>query len=207
MKCLLTSYERLKNYCQIVGAVDVAADCVDRIVEIRDQLDKAEDSSTHNDKAENGIKSLLGLTLSTGDHYDVFISFKDQDSDLAEKIYQFCHQHMKVPFWSKRSLPELSKSEYAQAIYQALDRSSHFVVVLSKLEYLYTDWISQEMAIFHREITEGRKPENANFIFVATDNLYQTIIGNNKKDLPIEYRGYQIIKMSDYQNTLLQYIN
>ena len=207
LKCLLTSYERLKNYCQIVGAVDVAADCVDRIVEIRDQLDKVEDSSTHNDKAENGIKSLLGLTLSTGDHYDVFISFKDQDSDLAEKIYQLCHQHMKVPFWSKRSLPELSKSEYAQAIYQALDRSSHFVVVLSKLDYLYTDWISQEMTIFHREITEGRKSENANFIFVATDNLYQTIIGNNKKDLPIEYRGYQIIKMSDYQNTLLQYIN
>ena len=206
LKCLLTSYERLKNYCQIVGAKDVAADCVDRIIEIRDQIENSSPSKVSNDKAENGIKSLLGVTLDTGDQYDVFISFKSEDSSLAEKIYQYCHKHMKVPFWSKRSLPELSESEYSKAIYQALDNSTHFAVVISKLDYLFTDWVSQEMSIFHREKSEGRKPDNSNFIFIATDDLYDVIIKNNKKNIPIEYRGYQIIKMSEFERVLLQYI-
>ena len=207
LKCLLTSYERLKNYCQIVGADGVAAECVDRIVEIRHQLDKQEGSGAKSEKAENGIKSLLGFTLNTGSSYDVFISFKSEDSDLAQKVYQLCQRHLKVPFWSKRTLPELSKSEYEKAIYQALDNSTHFVVVLSDLRYLEADWIIEEMRIFHREKSEGRKAPHSNFIFVVTDSLYDAILRNNKKDLPIEYRGYQIIKMSEYDTMLLQYIN
>ena len=207
LKCLLTSYERLKNYCQVVGATEVAADCVDRILEIRSLIDKADGSSGDNEKAENGIKSLLGFTLNTGSNYDVFISFKSEDTDLAEKVFKLCQKHMKVPFWSKRSLPELSESEYEKAIYQALDRSTHFVVVLSDLGYMEADWIEEEMRVFHREKNEGRKPENSNFVFVVTDELYAKIIGNNKRDIPIEYRGYQIIKMSEYESTLPQYFN
>jgi len=205
LKCLLTSYERLKNYCQIVGATDVAADCVDRIVEIRDQLSRQETKPTDNEKAENGIKSLLGLTLHSSGNYDVFISFKNEDADLAEKIYQLCQRHMKVPFWSKRTLPELSKSEYEDAIYDALRKSKHFVVVLSNLEYLNANWIQREMKAFDRAITEGRKP-GGNFVIIATDNVYTEILRSNKMCLDERYCGYQILKMSEYEKTLLQYI-
>lgn len=55
--------------------------------------------------------------------------------------------------------------------------------------------------------TKSRKAPHSNFVFLVTDSLYNTIIRNNKKDLPIEYRGYQIIKMSEYDTMLLQYIN
>ena len=206
LKCLLTSYERLKTYCQIVGATSVAADCVDRIMEIRALLDAPQEQECGNPKAEQGIKSLLGFTLNTDEKYDVFISFKDADADLAEKMYQLSRRHMKKPFWSKRSLPELSKSEYEKAIYQALDRSTHFVVVLSNLDYLNSHWVELETGIFHREIAEGRKPENSNFVFVMTDELYHQVIGDNKRGLPIEFRGYHIIKMSEYQDTLMKYI-
>ena len=205
LKCLLTSYERLKAYCQIVGATDVAAQCVDRIVEIRGQLDKPGSDETGGEKAEKGIKSLLGLTLRESGNYDVFISFKSEDSDLAEKVYQLCQRHMKVPFWSKRTLPELSKSEYEDAIYDALRKSKHFVVVLSKLEYLQANWIMREMKAFDRAITEGRKP-GGNFVFVATDEVYSQIIRSNKMCLDERYCGYQILKMSEYEDTLLQYI-
>lgn len=205
LKCLLTSYERLKNYCEIVGATKIASDCVEKIVEIRGKVDKQEAFGNGNKKAENGIKSLLGLTIQNSGNYDVFISFKSEDSDLAETIYKFCHRHMKVPFWSKKTLPELSKSEYEDAIYDALRNSKHFVVVLSKLEYLNANWIKREMAAFDRAITEGRKTD-ANFVFVVTDDVYASIINSNKMCLDERYCGYQIIKISEYEKTLLEYL-
>ena len=205
LKCLMTSYERLKNYCQIVDAKDVAADCVERIWEIREQIERQDSNPTDNEKVENGIKSLLGFTLHGSGNYDVFISFKNEDSDLAEKIYHLCRRHMKVPFWSKRSLPELSKSEYEDAIYDALRKSKHFVVVLSNLKYLNAGWIMREMKAFDRAITEGRKP-GGNFVIVATDKVYDEIIQCNKMCLDERYCGYQILKMSEYEKTLLSYI-
>ena len=205
LRCLLTSYERLKAYCEIVGAGNIASECVDRIVEIRNTVDKQEDIENADGKAEKGIKSLLGLTLQGSGEYDVFISFKNEDSDLAEKIYKYCQKHLKEPFWSKRTLPELSKSEYEDAIYDALRKSKHFFVVLSKLEYLNANWIKKEMATFDRAITEGRK-KGANFVFVVTDDVYKQIIDSNKECFDERYCGYQIIKMSDYENTLYKYL-
>ena len=205
LSCLLTSYERLKNYCEIVGAKDVAADCVDRIVEIRNSIERSTEDAPPDERAENGIKSLLGFTLKNSGNYDVFISFKNEDSDLAERIYNHVQKHLKVPFWSKRTLPQLSKSEYEDAIYDALRRSKHFVIVTSKLEYLNANWIKREMASFDRQITEGRKP-NSNFVFVVTDDVYRQIIASNKMCLDERYCGYQIIKMSEYEETLMSYI-
>ena len=205
LKCLLMSYERLKNYCDAVGANDITAACVERIVELRHELD-AQTSAQTNEKAENGIKSLLGLTLRDRGNYDVFISFKHQDEDMGEALYRYFKKSLKEPFWSKVSLPELSESDYEKAIYAALENAKHFVVVLSDLRYLEDTWVEREMRIFHREINEHRKPADTNFIFVVTDHLYDTILASNKTLLPIEYRGYQIIKMSEYEDTLLSYI-
>ncbi len=206
LECLRESYERLKNYCIVVGADDVAAECAERIVEIRNEVGKQQKSMIENEKAEKGIKSLLGFTLEDSGKYDVFISFKNEDSDLAEKIYEYCHKRIKEPFWSKKSLPRLSKSEYSKAIDMALENSKHFVVVLSNLKYLDAEWIKYEMGVFNNEIKEGRK-KDSNFIIVATDDVYDQIIQSNKTVLDIAYRRYQIIKMSEYEETLAQYIS
>lgn len=204
LKCLVTSYERLKKYCEIIGAKDVVTNCIERIDEIRTIMDKQEKSAMTSEKAEKGIRSLLGFTLPDSGDYDVFISFKSEDADLAEQIYQYCQRHLKEPFWSKKSLPELSKSEYEDAIYNALRKSKHFIVVLSKLEYLKAKWIKKEMAVFDRAITEGRK-ENSNFLFVVTDDVYKEIIASNKMCLDERYCGYQIVKMSEYKDVLYKY--
>lgn len=205
LECLRESYERLKNYCVIVGANDVAADCAERIVEIRRVANKYQGESSENEKVEKGIKSLLGFTLEGSGKYDVFISFKNEDSDLAEKVYEYCNKHMKQPFWSKKSLPRLSKSEYSKAIDDALENSKHFVVVLSDLNYLNAEWISYEMDVFHNEKKEGRKDKSSNFVILVTDDIYDEI--KKKTVLPIAYRRYQIIKMSEYEETLAQYIS
>lgn len=200
--CLLTSYERLKSYCEVVGARDTAAECVDRIIDLRNEID-IDRPGKKDERVENGIKSLLGFTLNNSGNYDVFISFKSEDGDLAEKVYDLCHRNMKVPFWSKRTLPQLSKSDYAEMIDMALDNSKHFVVVLSKKEYLQSEWVSYEMDTFHNEMKEGRKPDG-NFLLVATDSLAEELKAD-KKLLPIAYRKYEIIKMSEYEK-MMSYI-
>ena len=205
LKCLLTSYERLKNYCEIVGADEVTTECVEQMAEIRNELAHS-GANQNNEKAEKGIKSLLGITIPGTGNYDVFISFKSQDEDLGKTVYDYFRKNMKEPFWSKVSLPELSESEYEKAIYNALDKAKHFVVVLSDLSYMEDSWVEKEMRIFHREKNENRKPKDSNFVFVVTDDLYGEIIKSNKMLIPIEYRGYQIIKMSEYKTTLLQYV-
>ena len=202
LHCLLTSYERLKSYCEVVGAKDTAAECVDRIIDLRNEID-FDKPGKRDERVENGIKSLLGITLKNSGNYDVFISFKSEDSDLAEKVYNLCQRHMKVPFWSKRTLSQLSKSDYAEMIDMALDNSKHFVVVLSKKEYLQTEWVSYEMRTFFNELKEGRKVDG-NFIIVATDSLAEELKAD-KKLLPIAYRNCEIIKMSDYES-IMSYI-
>lgn len=206
LECLLESYQRLEQYCSVVGAKDIAAECAGRIVEIRKAMDKPDAAATEKEKVEKGIKSLLGYTLEDSGKYDVFISFKNEDADLAERIYDYCHRRMKVPFWSKKSLPRLSKSEYSLAIDAALESAKHFVVVVSDLKYLDAEWIKYEMDVFHNEIKEGRK-KNANFVIVATDDVYEQIIRSNKTVLNIAYRRYQIIKMSQYEDSLAQYFS
>ena len=109
-------------------------------------------------------------------------------------------------FWSKVSLPEMSKSDYGDAIDSALDSSKHFVLVLSDLNYLESDWIKYEMSTFADEIREGRK-EGANFVILATDKVYRELIQSNKKVLPIKYRWCQILKLSEFEETLLSYLN
>lgn len=205
LRCLLTSYERLLSYCNVINATSIAGECIDRIAEIKTELAGVNEENCEDKRLEDSIKSLLGLTLRGSGNYDVFISFKSEDSDLGAKVYSFLSENLLEAFWSKVSLPQLSRSEYKKAIMNALDKSKHFVLVLSDLSYLTSDWIETETTIFDAEIKEGRKPD-ANFIFLVTDRLYDEIIAANKKNLPIEFRSYQILKMSNFKETLLDYV-
>ena len=92
-------------------------------------------------------------------------------------MYGFIGSHLKSAFLDKKSLPEMSEAEYKRSIMSALDGSTHFVVILSNLEYLNSKWVGVEMSTFHTEMIEGRK-EKANFIFVVTDNLFYNSIMN-----------------------------
>ncbi len=199
------SYERLLSYCNVINATSIAGECIDRIAEIKTKLADVNEENCEDKRLEDSIKSLLGLTLRGSGNYDVFISFKSEDSDLGAKVYSFLSENLLEAFWSKVSLPQLSRSEYKKAIMNALDKSKHFVLVLSDLSYLSTDWIETETTIFDAEIKEGRKPD-ANFVFLVTDRLYDEIIAANKKNLPIEFRSYQILKMSNFRETLLDYV-
>ena len=87
----------------------------------------------------------------------------------------------------------------------ALDRAKNFVVVISDLEYLNSHWVDLEMKTFNKELDEGRKPDG-NFIIVVTPDLFKKIIDTNKKCLPIQYRGYEIMMTTNYRERLIPYL-
>lgn len=204
--CLLTSYERLRGYCEAVGERNILAQCIDRIAQLKQIMIKTGDDGKAPEKVDTGIKSLLGLTVPKSGKFDVFISHKSQDFDLALNIYEFLRSSLKEPFFDKYSLPEMNEAQYRKSIMQALDASRHFVVVFSDLAYLESDWVSLEMEVFQSEMDEGRKP-GANFLMIVTKSVYDQIMQSNKTLLPIEYRRCEIMCLDDYRETLLNYLN
>jgi len=120
-------------------------------------------------------------------------------------MYNFFNRNLKEAFYDKISLPKLSESDYGTAIMETLDKSRNFVVVLSDMEYLKSHWVGLEMRTFKAEMNEGRK-EDANFILVVTDSVFDQIISSNKRILPIQYRDCEIMRVREYKSRILQYL-
>lgn len=218
-RCLLTSYDRLKNYCEIVGATKIGSECIDRIAELNNKAisakvinsDLSENTTDNNTEAEefsttaqDSIRALLGLSIPNKGEYDVFLSYNHEDVDLAENVCEFLERKLCSVFFDKKTLPELAESDYKKAIMNALDHSKNFIVILSDLEHLKSRWVQLEMSTFEFEKSEGRK-EGSNFLFIATNRVYEEIM-RDKTCLDIEYRKYEVLRMNEYQQSILNYV-
>ena len=204
LSCLKTSYERLKNYSDLVGCKDVCAYCIDKLAVINQRLDGLSSENENEGLKEGAFKALLGLKQPETGTYDVFISYNHKDEDLAGSVYRFLKSNLLSVFYDKVTLPQLGRSEYHDAIMSSLDNSNNFVIVLSDLSYLESHWVDLEMRTFNTELSEGRK--EGNFIFVVTDQVFDEITRTNKRCIPIDYRRYEIIRVRDYKETILSYI-
>ena len=205
-KCLKTSYERLRKYSEIIGAKEICAECLEHIAEINQQLDKKQNILSKNITTESAFKALLGFKVQNSEQFDVFISYKHEDGDIARNLYLYLKQNLLYPFFDKYTLPELSNSDYEEAIMDALEKSKHFVVIISKLEYLKSFWIELEMKTFQHELNEGRKV-NSNFLIIVSDEVEKQILETNKKCLNIRYRSCEIVKISEYKEKIMQYLS
>lgn len=206
LRCLKTSFERLKNYCDIIEAKAISAQCIGYITRIDQQLGRIEDGEDSQDKVGLGLKALLGLKLPNSGQYDVFLSYKHEDEDIVRKVYHYLKSKLLNPFFDKISLPELSESDYHEAIMNALDHSRHFLVIITNLAQLNAYWIKLEMKTFNHEMVEGRK-EDANFIMLVTDQVYSQIMASNKTLLDLRYRSCEIMRIRDYKDVLDSYLN
>ena len=213
LKCLITSYERLKNYCEEIGCREMITECISRITELKQEyLHTSYNEVEEHSKAEKSIRALLGFTRPGTGIYDVFLSHKSYDLDIAQDVYRFLKAHMCEVFFDRISLPELSRSEYKDAILQAIDHSKHFVVIISEahlLEHLdyvdESDWVQREMDLFHSELFEGRK-KDSNFVILVTDEVFGRITSQNKKNMDIKWRSYNLIRISEYKDQIINYV-
>ncbi len=194
---LILGYERILNYCKHIGLKGEVADkCINRIAE----LNAFEESTSCESTVETeALKIYLGQALPKSGEYDVFISYKSEDEVLAKKVYDYLTQSGKEVFFAKDTLPQLGDSEYRTAIFEAIERSRHMVVVSSKPDYLKTKWVKKEWDTFDNEITDGRK--DGTLILVLSDD-----VAADKGNLPIELRAKEIVKMSEFRYRLLSYL-
>lgn len=206
LRCLKTSFERLKNYCNIIDAKAISAQCISYIAQIDQKLSQMDTNEPTESKAELGLKALLGLKLPNSGLYDVFISYKHEDEDIARSVYHNIQSKMLTAFFDKVTLPELSESDYDEAIMNALEHSQHFLVIITNLEQLRSYWIQLEMKTFHHEMVEGRK-KNANFMILVTESVYEQIVTSNKTVLPLRYRSCEILQISNYKESLYGYLS
>lgn len=201
--CLKMSYERLKDYCGLIGASEIGSLAIEKIQQIDTIINNKEPNSQSTLETAS-LKAILGIKELEQGEYDVFISHKSEDTEIAAKVYKFLKGNMINPFFDKECLPELGKSEYEEAILGALNNSKHFVIILSNLEYLNSGWVKEEIDTFAQELREGRK--DGNLVFVVTSNVMREIITTNKQCLPLKYRKFIIIPINDYQDEIISYL-
>ncbi len=116
--------------------------------------------------------------------FDVFLSRKDQDSGMSKTIYDFLTNHDLKVFDSAISLPEIGISDFRTAIDDAIENSTHMVLIGSSIENISSTWVSSEWKMFENEYRSSNKKGN---LLVVLEP------GIKPKSLPISLRTKQII--------------
>lgn len=117
--------------------------------------------------------------------YQIFLSYKSEDTQYATKLYDYLVSMGKKVFFSGNSLQILGESDYARAIDKALDKADSMIVFGTDPVYLDTGWVSYEWKSFFNEIRSDRKKNGRLFTF--TNNV-------NIEDLPYALRSVQNIE-------------
>lgn len=129
--------------------------------------------------------------------YDVFISCKSEDYSYAEKVSAFLRKHDLTPFLASESLRRVGNTAYLDEIDKALDECQHLIVFCTKPEYADSKFVKEEWQSFRNEKLSGRK--DGNILTIVADNIS---IGS----LPYGLRRYEVIRLSEYERVLLNYL-
>ena len=131
--------------------------------------------------------------------FDVFISCKSQDYELAHELKAYLDAHGFKPFLADMSLREACIDQYTAVIGEVLDRCKCLIVFTTKAEYLETNYVYEEWSSFVNSINSGFKSDSQIFNIIAP-----TI---NVSDLPYLLRNRQCFYIDNYQNSILHYLN
>lgn len=120
--------------------------------------------------------------------FDVFISAKSEDAELAIKVYEYLTGKGFGVFYSHFSLPRLGSTRYREVIDSAIDACQHFVMVASSRQNLDSGWVKAELDLFLCELRAGRK----------SGNLCTVVSGELTIDqLPISLRNQEVFELNE----------
>ena len=136
--------------------------------------------------------------------YDIFISFKNTDSDgletkdvaTATELYQQLTAQGLRAFFSNVILQEQGAAAYKNAIESALDEARVLVAIATSTEYLNSKWVSYERESFHNDILSGRKTDAC--IVPYLQNVHDL-------DVPRSLRNYQTFQIG--QNAVSEVVD
>lgn len=211
LKCRKMSYERLQKYCKLLGEEELVEKCIEKISQLNGELrpaaeDEEDDIQKDHSKVTDGLRMLLGLKTNQTRNFDVFLSYKHEAMDIVRNVYHFLQGNLLKVFFDKATLPELSRSDYEDAIYQSIDGAQHLVLIITDLSQLKSKWIRLEYGTFLHERNEGRK-KNSNVILLISAEVDRKIRQTNKVCLPIQLRGCECMLISSYRESILSYLS
>ncbi len=201
LNCLKTSYTRLLNYCKTIGGMDdVISSALLKMKESEKNFSKGNlvTKEVKNDIIKT-YRTYLGLEFPESDNYDVFISYKSEDEMLARRVYDYLLGEGKRVFFACEVLPDMGKTEYRDAIMDALDHSQHFVLVTSKLDYITSNWVKEEWSFYVSKLIEDN--HKGNLAIIIHDDFKV-----DKNQLPPNLRYKQRLLMSNFKESLLKYL-
>ena len=135
--------------------------------------------------------------------YDVFISCKSEDYNIGRQVYEFLVNYRGLDinvFMADKELRKQGNADYGKIIDEALDSSTHLVIVSSNADYLKEEtssYVYEEWHTFVEEIRSGRKKGNIMTIFTESVQL---------KDVPIAIRNRQSFPFTEY-SSIVNYLN
>lgn len=202
LNCIKVSYTRLMSYCKTVGGMEpFIKTCIQQLDELEKQFKKQRQLETTEkaEKINKSYRTYLGLETLTMDSYDVFLSYKSEDQLIAQRVYEHLISYGKKVFFSCASLPEMGRDEYTDAIFEAMDKAKHMILITSDIKYVKAGWVKDEWEYFLGEIREERKAGNV--VLVLHDDM-----SVDKRQFPPQLRHKEIIKVSEFRDKLLGYI-
>jgi len=128
--------------------------------------------------------------------YDVFISCKSEDYDFGRKLYVFLSQNGITSFLADEELRKLGVSDYGKAIDDALENSTHLIVVTSSSSFTRQEsspYVYYEWHTFMEEKKSGRKQGNIMTIVSEKEIISQ---------LPIALRNNQAFAYNEIHNII-----
>ena len=129
--------------------------------------------------------------------YDVFISSKSEDYAYAKEVYRFLVSKGLKVFLSCQELDHLGDADYAEAIDEALDHSSHMIVIATQISYLGTGWVKYEWSTFCTDLKCGFR--EGNVVNILGDHI-------QVKQLPASLRNKQSFTFHNYKEHILPYV-
>ena len=203
LNCIKVSYSRLLSYCKTVGGMeDIIDNCLKELIIVEREFDikhQKEKDMNQADKLNRSYRTYLGLETIGVENYDAFISYKSQDELLARRVFEFLTSRGKKVFLSCETLKQIGRDEYTDTIYEALDKSNHFLLITSKPDYLQKGWVHDEWDYFLGEIRDGRK--DGNLVMIIHDEMKI-----DKLKFPHQLRHKEIIRMSEFREKVLGYL-
>ncbi len=122
--------------------------------------------------------------------FDVFISHRSYDIELAKKVYAKLVDAGYRPFLSEIEIAELHSSDYATIISEVLSNVQNMIVVGSCCKNIDSGWVRFEWNAFANELHSGRK--KGNLITVLSNGAKC-----NRDEIPFLLRQYEILGEED----------
>jgi len=129
--------------------------------------------------------------------YNVFISSKSEDYHLAEQVYNFLKQKGLKVFLASRELDQIGEAQYASAIDEAIDNTTHMIVVASSIDNINSRWVKHEWGTFSSDLKSGFR--SGNLLNVLTNDL-------QIMKLPPSLRHNQTFTFDNYMEHILSYL-